>query len=319
MLHLNTVVADAVRPSAAIVTRASRSPSSPSRSPPSMQDNGDDNTVHGCSDAPVGQETNSNDGAADASIRRAVTTHGRLLSQALHIFDMVVADGRTTKAVINGPVSDHRQFWVRTRRACVQAPLICATSKTQDSIILPPPRTFSSQIRQGLLCHGGSDLGVVMTRRLAEAMTLSCVVPKMYEPSTSTQNPIHVSFRCVSVRCQARTAVAVASLQALAEITANVADSVGRKAFSNVRTGQLLLSILAREHSSAVLQVSLAPSCTCSFGADVYRATYATRPLFAGVTSTGMSFCLLVDFRFAFHIFPTNAQNSTKSIALHRT
>lgn len=55
---------------------------------------------------------------------------------------------------------------------------------------------------------------------------------------------------------QARTAAAVASLRALMEITANVSDPVGRKAFSSVRTGQMLLSIITRQHGSAVLQAS---------------------------------------------------------------
>eukprot|EP00903_Cladosiphon_okamuranus_P014876 g13775.t1 len=52
----------------------------------------------------------------------------------------------------------------------------------------------------------------------------------------------------------ARTAAAVASLRALVEITANVSDPVGRRAFSDIRTGQMLLSIITREHGSAVLQ-----------------------------------------------------------------
>ncbi|CAM9870421.1 unnamed protein product, partial [Pylaiella littoralis] len=54
----------------------------------------------------------------------------------------------------------------------------------------------------------------------------------------------------------ARTAAAVASLRALVEITANVSDPVGRKAFLGVRTGQMLLSIVTRQHGSAVLQAS---------------------------------------------------------------
>ena len=56
---------------------------------------------------------------------------------------------------------------------------------------------------------------------------------------------------------KARTAAAVASLRALVEITANVSDPVGRRAFADVRTGQVLLSIVNREHGSAVLQASL--------------------------------------------------------------
>ncbi|CAM9893353.1 unnamed protein product [Ectocarpus sp. 6 AP-2014] len=50
------------------------------------------------------------------------------------------------------------------------------------------------------------------------------------------------------------TAAAVASLRGLVEITANVFDTVGRLAFSDARTGQVLLSIIAREHGNATLQ-----------------------------------------------------------------
>ncbi|CAM9475230.1 unnamed protein product, partial [Ectocarpus sp. 8 AP-2014] len=50
------------------------------------------------------------------------------------------------------------------------------------------------------------------------------------------------------------TAAAVASLRGLVEITANVFDTVGRLAFSDARTGQVLLSIIAREHGNAMLQ-----------------------------------------------------------------
>ncbi|CAM9553820.1 unnamed protein product, partial [Hapterophycus canaliculatus] len=110
--------------------------------------------------------TNSHDDRDDAPIRRAVIAYGCLLCQALRLFDMVIADRGTTKAVINGP---------------------------------------------------------------------------------------------------ARTAVAVASLQALADITVNASDPVGRKAFSNIRTGQLLFSILAREHSSAVMQ-----ELTCAVLANLF-------------------------------------------------
>ncbi|CAM9929143.1 unnamed protein product, partial [Ectocarpus fasciculatus] len=52
------------------------------------------------------------------------------------------------------------------------------------------------------------------------------------------------------------TAAAAASLRGLVEITANVFDTVGRLAFSDARTGQVLLSIIAREHGSAMLQAS---------------------------------------------------------------
>ncbi|CAM9352286.1 unnamed protein product [Ectocarpus sp. 4 AP-2014] len=50
------------------------------------------------------------------------------------------------------------------------------------------------------------------------------------------------------------TAAAVASLRGLVEITANVFDTVGRLAFCDARTGQVLLSIIAREHGNAMLQ-----------------------------------------------------------------
>ena len=40
------------------------------------------------------------------------------------------------------------------------------------------------------------------------------------------------------------------------EITANVSDPVGRRAFADIRTGQVLLSIVTRERGSAVLQAS---------------------------------------------------------------
>ncbi|CAM9372886.1 unnamed protein product [Ectocarpus sp. 12 AP-2014] len=50
------------------------------------------------------------------------------------------------------------------------------------------------------------------------------------------------------------TAAAVASLRGLVEITANVFDTVGRLDFSDARAGQVLLSIIAREHGNAMLQ-----------------------------------------------------------------
>lgn len=60
-----------------------------------------------------------------------------------------------------------------------------------------------------------------------------------------------------SLATKVRTAAAVASLRALVEITANVCDPLARRAFADVRTGQMLLSIITSEHGSAVLQARI--------------------------------------------------------------
>lgn len=107
---------------------------------------------------------------------------------------------------------------------------------------------------------------------------------------------------------KARTAAAVASLRALVEITANVSDPVGRRAFADVRTGQVLLSIVNREHSSAVLQasLSLAGASHWSVWHERNRVVVVVVIVLCPVTNKTQLHQLPSCHTFRIHVGPTN-------------